>query len=73
MSITLLPPSMMRLAGIKVDEFPKFLSETSSANYHLNYSGELEQRLPLKLDGLISYISCRMPSKYEINNPNLTL
>ena len=73
MSITHLPPFTVRLSSIKVDELPKSLSTTPSDNIHLIYFGENELRLPLKLEGMIYYLPCLIPSKYELYNLNITL
>ena len=47
MTNNLIPPFLMRLAGVEVDECPKFLSKSPSENNHSIYDTELNLRLPL--------------------------
>ena len=61
----LINPFIMRLAGLHVDECPKFLSPIPSAVNHSIYLPEYHLRIPLKLDGIISYIPCRSPHSDE--------
>ena len=55
-SITLPLMFMMILTHIGLDECPRFLSDTLSTNNHLIYLSEYILRLPLKRDGMISYL-----------------
>ena len=73
MSITLLPTFMIRLSRIKVDECPKFPPAAPSANNHPVYSREHKLSLPLKLDGIISYLPFQITGKYELNTPKIKL
>ena len=57
MSLTLLPASTMRLADIEVYEWPNFLPETPIANNPSIYSVKHTLRIPLNLDGIISYLT----------------
>ena len=66
MDVNLIPPFMMRLAGLKVDECPKFLAENPSQDSHSIYSTECNFRIPLHLDGIISFFPSRRPSKKEL-------
>ena len=66
MTECLIHPIMMRLVGIEVDECPKFLSTKPSISNHSIYFKQHDLRIPLKLNGIISFIHCRMPSKEEI-------
>ena len=61
----LINPFMLRLAGVEVDECPKFLSPTPSIINHSLYFPEIDLRLPLMLDGIVSYLSCRTPNRSE--------
>ena len=56
----------MRLVGIEVDECPKFLSATPTENNHSIYCSKTETRIPLHLDGIISYIPTRLPDMDEL-------
>ena len=62
----LLPPFMMRLAGISVDECPKFLAKNPSAENHSIYFPELKLRIPLCLNGLFSCIPTREVRRDEL-------
>ena len=62
----LLHPIMMRLAGITVDECPKFLSTNPSIENHSIYFKDEKLRIPLSLDGVISCIPCRKPTTGEL-------
>jgi len=66
MSINLVPPFMMRLCGINVDECPKFLAEAPSENNHSIFFPELNFRIPLSIDRTISYIPTRCPTDQEM-------
>jgi len=66
METNLIPPFMMRLAGLKIDECPKFLSDKPDETNHSIYSPGLDFRIPLHLDGIISFIPTRRPSKIEL-------
>ena len=66
MEVNLIPPMMMRLAGIKVDECPKFLSDNPSEENHSAFFEEFGIRIPFLLDGIISYIPTRKPSTSEL-------
>ena len=79
MDTNLIPPFMMRLAGLKIDECPKFLSDDPNENNHSIYSPEHDFRIPLQLDGIISFMPTRRPSQKELNElesieltPNVT-
>ena len=73
MTVTLIPPFMMRLAKIEVDECPKFLCKRPTEKNHSLYFTNVYIRIPLKLDRIISYLPCRMPSYSEVPKPKLIL
>ena len=68
MEVNLLPPFMMRLAGLEVNECPKFLAKSPSVEDHSVYFPELDVRLPFMLDGVISYLPTRKPHVTEISS-----
>ena len=47
MDINLIPPFMMRLAGLEVDECPKFLSKEPNEQNHSMYFPELGYQDPV--------------------------
>jgi len=67
MTQNFVPPIMMRLHGIQVNECPKFLSMNPSESDHsILLPNNL--RIPLSLHGSISYIPSRLPTMIECNN-----
>ena len=56
MTVSLVLPSMMRLAGIDLNECPKFLSKSPTIEYHSIYFSDFHLRIPLHLHGVISYL-----------------
>ena len=66
MEVNLIPPFMMRLAGIEVDECPKFLSKEPTESNHSMLFPEHGIRIPFHLEGIISYIPTRIPSDEEL-------
>ena len=68
MEVSLIPPMMMRLAGIQVDECPKFLAKTPNESHHSMYFPEHQIRIPFLLEGIISYIPSRKPTTKELED-----
>ena len=66
MEVNLIPPFMMRLAGIEVNECPKFLSKQPNESDHSMYFPEQDIRIPFQLEGIISYIPTRIPTLEEL-------
>ena len=66
MGVNLIPPFMMRLAGLEMDECPKFLSSAPTERNHSMYFPSLDIRIPFHIEGIISYIPTRMPSESEL-------
>ena len=66
MEVNLIPPFMMRLAGIEVNECPKFLAKTPSESDHSMYFPAQDIRIPFHIEGIISYIPTRMPTMDEL-------
>ena len=75
MEHNLIPPMMMRLNGLLVDECPKFLCPNPTIDTHSIFFPIDKIRFPLDLYGTTSYISTRRTkSLIEVNrNVNLTL
>ena len=68
MEVNLIPPMMMRLDGIKVNECPKFLSDQPSINDHCAYFPDHDIRISFLLEGIVSYIPTRKPSDKELKD-----
>ena len=71
MEQNLIPPIMMRLNGVLVDECPKFLCHAPTIDTHSIYFPNEKIRFPLDLHGTTSYIPTRRPKGTdEVNNCN---
>ena len=68
MENNLIPPLMMRLTGIEVNECPKFLSKEPTEKNHSMYFPSQDIRIPFQLEGIISYVPTRCPTKGELNH-----
>lgn len=73
MECSLINPFMMRLAGIVVDECPKFFANIPSISHHSIYFPDHDLRIPLALDGFVSYFPCHMPRGEELTDHSLFL
>ena len=61
MEHNLLPPIMMRLNGLRVDDCPKFLCPNPTIGTNSIIFPTETTQLPLALHGTTSYISTRRP------------
>ena len=59
---------MMRLAGIEVDECPKFLSKSPTEKNHSMYFPSQDIRIPFQLEGIISYVPTRCPTEAKLDD-----
>ena len=57
---------MMRLAGLQVNECSKFLSIAPSIDDHSVYFPAVDVRFPFQIEGIVSYLSTRIPSDQEL-------
>ena len=73
MEHNLLPPIMMRLNGLLVDEFPKFLCPNPTIENHSIFFPTENTRLPLALHDTNSYISTRRPKLMSEVNEHIKL
>jgi hypothetical protein len=58
-------PNQIRSNGVIVDDCPTHLSPNKSSTHSI-YFPEHDVRIPLQLNGIISYISIRIPTQLEI-------
>ena len=65
MNNNLIPPFMMRLDGLEVDECPKFLEHNPIVRQHSTLLPYLQLHLHLCIKGIISYLHTRRPDKSE--------
>ena len=66
MEINLIPPMMLRLAGLNVDECPRFLARNPTEENHSIFFPDFNLRFPLIIEGIISYIPIRPPTSKEL-------
>jgi hypothetical protein len=64
---TLLCPNQVRYIGVVVDDVPRHLSHDGTSTHSL-YSPNEQVCLPLRINGVISYLDTRYPSQEEVNN-----
>ena len=67
----LVPPFVMREAGLEVNEQPKIHCEPERVTEvdHSIYCRDNDLRIPLKLDGIFSYFPTRSLTRYEMEHP----
>ena len=73
MEHNLIPPFMMRLAGVTVNECPKFMCENPTVEDHTIYFpgtkwDQASLRIPLQIHGTISYFPSRIPHRQELED-----
>ena len=62
----LLCPNQLRMNGVIVNECPRFLDPNRDHRSHSLYFPDDDVLLPLSLDGVISFFSCRKPTEREM-------
>ena len=67
MTQNLIPPIMIRMNGIEVNECPQFLASESSESHH-SILLPITFRIPLSLHGSFSFIPTRRPSTQDYHN-----
>jgi len=71
MKYHLIPPFAMCLAGLIVDECPKFLAQKASIANHSVLFPSHSIRIPLYLRGIVSYFPSRRPTSDELNDDSM--
>ena len=66
MESNLIPPFLMREAGLIVDECPKFQAIKPTLRHHSIYCPESKLLMPFNLRGIISYLPTRLPTSEEV-------
>ena len=64
----LLPPFMMREAGLRVNEEPKRQAETPTIDHHAIFDEKTGLRIHLQLNGIFSYFPTRALTQQEIEH-----
>lgn len=64
----LIPPFLMREAGVRVNDVPKIHARDPTFDDHSLYFPQSTLRIPLSLWGVFSYFPCRKPTIQELEN-----
>jgi hypothetical protein len=64
---SLLNPNQMRMNGLIVDDVPIHLAQSDEATHSI-YFPEIKLRLPLLMEGVVSYLPTRKPTPHEIES-----
>ena len=64
----MIPPFMILLAGLEVNECPKFLANKPVLEHHSVLFPKDDIRLPFKIEGILSYLPMRTPDTSEISD-----
>ena len=56
MTTSLIPPIMIHIAGLEINECPNILVKKPTVEHHSVYFPDHELRIPLKIHGIISYL-----------------
>ena len=67
LSTSLLNPNQMRAHGVTVEDTPIHLSSDNESTHSL-FIAEMQLRIQLELDGVISYMPTRLPTQKEVDN-----
>ena len=68
MEVNLIPPFMLRLAGLDVNECPKLLTNKTILEHHSVFFPKDDIRLTFKIEGIVSYLPTRPPDISEMSN-----
>ena len=71
MDHNLVPPFMLREAGVVVDTTPKCQANSPNDNHHSLYWPGVDLRIPLQLLGIFSYFPTRVPTQDELNDESI--
>lgn len=66
MESNLIPPFLMREAGLVVNECPKFQATKPTLLHHSVFCPQATVRMTLQLHGIISYLPTRLPTSAEV-------
>ena len=70
MSHHLIPPFLLREAGLMVSDVPKIQSPNPTTSTHSIYDARTELRIHLQLNGIFSYFKCRAMAPDELQRWN---
>ena len=69
--VNLIAPFIIRLAGLEVNEEPKFMAKIPTIEHHSISVPGSQIRFPLAITGIISYLPTRIPTELEIISRDL--
>ena len=64
----LIPPFILREAGVEVNEVPKFHVKNPNEEHHSIYWEDADVRIPMSLHGTFSYFPTRKPTDKELSD-----
>ena len=70
MKHNLLSPFIMRLAGLEVNEQPKFMTRNPTTNHDSVYFKENNIRLPLLIKGIVSFLTTKQNPRRILKHRN---
>ena len=73
MSHNLIPPFVMREAGIRVNDVPKIHCEDPDVDDHTLHFPEDKVKTPLKLTGIFSCFPCETPTEEDMEDCDETM
>ena len=68
MNHNLVPPFILREAGVEVNEVPKFHVKNPNEEHHSLYWEDADVRIPMSLHGTFSYFPTRKPTDNELSD-----
>lgn len=71
MDHSLIPPFMLREAGVEVDTTPKSQALSPTVETHSLHWPTAQLRVPLLLHGIFSYFPCRRPTREELSDSSI--
>ena len=72
MNHNLIPPFVMREAGIRVNDAPKIHCEDPNVDDHTLQFKDNDLKIPLQLKGIFSCFQCETPTEEDIENHDET-
>ena len=73
MKCNLIPPFLMRKAGLVVDNLPKVQLLNPTKDYHSTHFPDENIRMPLRLNGTCSFFPSKKPLVCVLNNYDNTI
>ena len=65
MDVNLIVPFILRLAGLKTNEEPKFMATNPTLNHHSISISNTDIKFHMSIKGIISYLPTRRPTSKD--------